>query len=76
MDAATTYASGTIRVVAANDKPSRVSVSINGDEAEHIGSSDNSQPAAADCVFMAEPLLRLIPKLVTTSLTPGVQHRT
>ena len=52
IDGATTFASGTIRVVDAVDKPMKVKLTVNGVEADHIGSSDNTQPALADCVFM------------------------
>ena len=51
IDSATIFASGTLRVVQEVDKPSRVSVVVNGVEAEHIGSSNNAQPVTAHCVF-------------------------
>ena len=51
IDGATTFASGTIVVVDAVDKPLKVNVALNGVEAVHTGSSFPSQPAVQDCVF-------------------------
>ena len=44
MDSQTVFASATIKVIPAVDKPYKVTVNINGFEATHAGSSDNSQP--------------------------------
>ena len=47
IDSQTIFTSGTIRVIAAVDKPGRVSVKVNGIDANHVGSSNNAQPTAA-----------------------------
>ena len=45
MDSATIFASGSLRVVDAVDKPYKLSVMVNGQEAVHNGNSNNNQPS-------------------------------